>query len=309
MAPFLAAHRLGLVSMQISARELAGACERADCFAVLESIDGAEWMVIHEAGRRIPLVAVAEIPATFDGLVRYNVANALHAGVACHLAGLDISVIRRALCDFRMSCETTPGRLNFFEGLPYRLLLDLAHNPDGVARLCEFVDRVPVSGRRIVVFSAPGHNTLPVIAGNARSAAGHFDHYVCFNYQRNVNNGHDHVPRVLADTLRECGIADERIDILELEMDAFESIFRLARPGDFVVFLCGVGNRAAIWERITAETQSYRSGTSALQDPIFTSSLQCSRAIASGSRSARASSSSDPSTPVTTSGSGSSPAR
>ena len=274
MAPFLGARRLGLVSMRRSARELAGACERADCFAVLESIDGAEWMVIHDAGRRIPVAAVAEIPATFDGLVRYNVANALHAGVACHLAGVDIAVIRRALGDFPMSCETTPGRLNFFEGLPYRLLLDLAHNPDGVARLCEFVDRLPVAGRRILVFSAPGHNTVPVIAGNARSAAGHFDHYVCFNYQRNVNNGHDHVPWLLADTLRECGVAGECIDIRELEMDAFESIFRLARPGDFVVFLCGVGNRAAIWERIRAVTQACRGGTTALQEPSFTSSLQ-----------------------------------
>ena len=78
----------------------------------------------------------------------------------------------------------------------------------------------------------------------------------------------------LADTLRECGVAGECIDIRELEMDAFESIFRLARPGDFVVFLCGVGNRAAIWERIRAVTQACRGGTTALQEPSFTSSLQ-----------------------------------
>ncbi len=84
---------------------------------------------------------------------------------------------------------------------------------------------------------------MPVIAGNARSAAGHFDHYVCFNYQRNVSKGQDDVPRVLADTLREHGVANECIEIESLEMDALEKIFRLARPGDFVVFLSGVSNR------------------------------------------------------------------
>ena len=169
---------------------------------------------------------------------------------------------------------------------------------------------MPVSGRKIVVFSAPGHNTLPVIAGNARSAAGHFDHYVCFNYQRNVNNGHDHVPRVLADTLRECGVADEWIDIQELELDAFESIFRLGAPRRFRGFpVRGWQPRGDMGAHQGGDASRTAVARSALQHPIFTSSLQCSRAIVSGSRSARASSSSDPSTPVTTSGSGSSPAR
>ena len=262
MAPFLGARRLCLVSMHKPARELAGACARADVFAVLEHSDGAEWLVIHDAARRIALMAVAQIPATFEGLVRYNVANALHAAAACYLAGIDPVAIRQGLAGFRMSSETTPGRLNFFEGLPFRLLLDYAHNPDGVARLCEFVDRIPVTGRRIIVFSAPGHNTVPVIAGNAHSAAGHFDHYVCFNYQRNVSKGQDDVPRVLADTLREHGVASECIEIESLELDALEKIFRLARAGDFVVFLSGVSNRGAVRDRVRAAIAAYRSGAS-----------------------------------------------
>ena len=258
MAPLPGARRLCLVSMQRPARELAAACARADCLAVLERIDGAEWLVIHEGGTRMPLMDVARIPATFEGLVRYNVANALHAAAACHLAGIDHAAIRQGLAGFRMSSETTPGRLNFVEGLPFRLLLDYAHNPDGVARLCEFVDRIPVTGRKIIVFSAPGHNTVPVIAGNARSAAGHFDHYVCFNYQRNVSKGQEDVPRVLADTLRAHGVGSDCIEIESLEMDALEKILRLARPDDFVVFLSGVSNRTAVRERIDAFAAALR---------------------------------------------------
>ena len=258
MAPFPDARRLCLVSMQRPARELAADGAGADCLAVLERIDGAEWLVIHEGGTRLPLMDVAQVPATFEGLVRYNVANALHAAAACHLAGIDHAAIRQGLAGFRMSSDTTPGRLNFFEGLPFRLLLDYAHNPDGVARLCEFVDRIPVTGRKILVFSAPGHNTVPVIAGNERSAAGHFDHYVCFNYQRNVSKGQEDVPRVLADTLRAHGVDSGCIEIESLEMDALEKIFRLARPGDFVVFLSGVSNRPAVRERITAFAAALR---------------------------------------------------
>jgi len=269
MLPHLAANRVCLVSLRSAASGLEALGTRADCFAVLETVDAVEWLVIHDAGRRIALLPAAAMPASFGGAARFNLANALHAGAACYLVGIAPRVIRAALEGFRMGCESTPGRLNFFEGLPYRLLLDYAHNPDGVASLCEFTDRVPVQGRRILVFSAPGHNSAAVIAGNARAAAGHFDRYICFNYQRNVANGHDHVPDVLAGTLQECGVAPDAIAIEVLEMDALEAIFRIAAPGDFVVFLSGVGNRAAIWERIAAVTAANRD-----QSPILTSSLQ-----------------------------------
>ncbi len=271
MAPGLGARRLCLVSLRRSAAELAGAHARADCFAVLEDVAGSEWLVLHDAGRRVPLLPATEIPATFGALVRYNVANALHAAAACHLAGVDPTAIRAGLAGFRMGFDTTPGRLNFVDGLPYRLLLDFAHNPEGIARLCEFTDRVPVGGRRILALSAPGHNPVPDVAGNARSAAGHFDHYICYNYQRNVNNGHDHVPRVLADTLRDCGVPERCIEVVELELDVLEALLRLARPGDFVVFLSGVSNRPAVWARLAEVQRSYRDGD---QSPSVTSSLQ-----------------------------------
>lgn len=251
MIPFPKAKRLCLVSVRQDLASLRKEYEACDLFALLEEVDGAPWMVLYDRGNRTPLVAVNKVPATWQGLAIHNVYNALHAGAACYLMGVSPDVVARGLSLFELNFETAPGRLNVYDGHPFRVLLDYAHNNDGIAHLCALVDQVPVAGRKIVAFSAAEDNPDELIRGNALALAGHFDDYICFNFPRNIENGHEHVPALLAAALRESGVASEHIFVAEKGTEALDTAMSRAAKGDLLVFLAGSKERNEIWRRIT----------------------------------------------------------
>ena len=248
----LRARTIVLVSMQRSFGELRGSHAYCNHFALLETVAGEEWVVLYDQGTRIPVMRVARIPASCDGIARYNVSNALHAIAAGYLSGIGVATMRASLSRFLMNFEQNPGRLNFHDSGPVRFLVDYAHNPDGIAKLCEFLDRLQHAGRKLVAFSAPGYNPEAIIAGNARAAAGHFDAYVCYNFLTNCEKGYIEVPRILASALQESGVPPARVFLEQGASDALDRICGLAQPGDLVVFLAGYRDRPRIWARIVS---------------------------------------------------------
>ena len=130
------------------------------------------WIVLRGAGRRPRRVSeVADLPVTFAGLSRYNVANALAAAAACDALGLD-APDRRGAPNVRPRRATNPGRLNLFERGPFALI-DFAHNEAGLAGLMDVARAVAGRGSVRLAFGTAGDRTdeilhgLGVVAGGA----------------------------------------------------------------------------------------------------------------------------------------------
>ncbi len=112
---------------------------------------GARRIIFAEGGMETDLMAVDAVPATMNGLLRFNESNALFAAALAWAQGIPPAVIRDALSQFHNSPEQNPGRYNFIEGLPFRILLDYGHNPEGLRELFDVVSRLPVAGQRVLV--------------------------------------------------------------------------------------------------------------------------------------------------------------
>ncbi len=119
--------------------------------------DGADWIIMARGSQRIPVMPVADIPATLNGLLRFNTLNAMFAIALADAQNLPGDVIRRALSGFENSREMSPGRYNMIEGLPFSMLVDYAHNDTGVAELCRIVQALPVTGRRLLAVQVLGN--------------------------------------------------------------------------------------------------------------------------------------------------------
>jgi cyanophycin synthetase len=104
---------------------------------------GQPWIVHARGGVHVPLMRLHDVPAWMDGLLRHNAMNALFAAALASAQGVDPSTVRRALATFANTPQHNPGRYNFIEGLPFRVLLDYGHNPDGVAELCAIASGLP----------------------------------------------------------------------------------------------------------------------------------------------------------------------
>lgn len=211
--------------------------------------DGTEWMVLYDAGRRLPLLRVSEVPATHEGAARFNVSNALEAAAACYFAGIKPEAIAAGLRSFEMSFKDTPGRLNRFNGLPFTVVMDYAHNADGFRQLVSYVDRLQMPGRKILMVGFTGDRRNSDIEQAIAELAGHFDLYVCRNFLV-IREGRDplEIPQLIRRTLLGAGVADHCIHVVPDAVESVHHTLGLAQPGDLVVLLVGNMQFQSVWD-------------------------------------------------------------
>ena len=209
---------------------------------VLERGVAGEMITVHDGGRHLPLVWTHLIPATLEGKAVHNVQNAMFAAGVVYALGngpLDLTLdqIRHGLQTFSTSFYEAPGRLNVFDGHPFRVILDYAHNPAAIAVMSQLVDRMEVQGRRLLTIAAPGDRRDEDVRAMARAAAGHFDRYVCKRDDRLRGRGETEVPEMLRAALLDAGVDAGAVDVVPDEAEAVDHTLALARPGDLVVVL------------------------------------------------------------------------
>jgi cyanophycin synthetase len=142
--------------------------------ALEEGLNG-RMIVLYEGEEQIPLLWARQIPATVEGHAIHNIQNAMFATAIAQAMGISLENIRQGLRTFTTDFFQTPGRMNFYNEHPFRVLLDYAHNAHGMTAMAQTVRGLTVSGRRIGVLAAPGDRRDEDILNLARAAAPAFD--------------------------------------------------------------------------------------------------------------------------------------
>ncbi|NOR20174.1 MAG: hypothetical protein GQ538_08830 [Xanthomonadales bacterium] len=251
MLDYMVADKVCLVSMLSSKDNLSAHRSKGHlCFCVLESVDGHDWVVIYDRVR-LPVMPVTSMPASFDGLALFNVSNAMHAIAASYMVGVNLKDIRSGMGDFNMSFETTPGRLNFYDGHPFRVLMDYAHNTDGMRQLSKFVGQLEVRGKKILMLQARGDIETKYVKGIATAAAGDYDHFVCRAHPLYPGTDKHRTPAVLKDTLMKAGVGEHQITVTTNPIFAVDTMLKMGTKGDLLVFTPGSGQpRLDNWKQI-----------------------------------------------------------
>lgn len=234
----ITAEKLWLVSLEsdmAGLHELAG--DRVASFCVLENIKGSEWLVLYDGGHRIPLIESHRIPATFGGAARFNVSNAMHAACAALELGVAADAIRSALGRFRAGREQSPGRLNDYDQLPFRVIVDNAHNPDGLKQLMKFVDSQSPVGRKVISFGAPNGRFENIYRNMAGAVAGHFDLYFCVDHMSRGDAKPNHYAPILHEELLSRGIEHQKVLLGKRGREAWKQVFDSCAPGDLLILL------------------------------------------------------------------------
>lgn len=193
-------------------------------------------IVVWDHGDRLPLMSAGEIPATLRGAAEFNIANALAATAIAYGHGLNLPVIRTALASFATTFEQMPGRLNIFDGHPFRVILDYAHNPAGLTALGKVITAMrPQHRRSIAMISIPGDRRDADIEEMGRLAAGLFDELVFREGPDNRGRKPGEILRLLTEGALSAGATPQRIHCRPEEKDAVQAALRGAGPGDLLV--------------------------------------------------------------------------
>ncbi|WP_324730627.1 cyanophycin synthetase [Pseudomonas paeninsulae] len=202
---------------------------------VLEKGINGDMITIFDNGAHIPLLWTHLIPATLEGKATHNVQNAMFAAALAFSLNKSIGDIQHGLRTFSTTFFQAPGRMNVYDEHPFRVILDYAHNPDGIRCMSELASKLDVKGKRIVVIAGPGDRRDEDLDEIAKAAAGHFDIYICKADDNRRGRSHDEVPQRVARVLKEQGIDAANILIVPDEVEAIDTALGMAVQNDLVM--------------------------------------------------------------------------
>lgn len=197
----------------------------------------------------VELAKVDEVPLTFHGAARFNVANALGVAAAATALGLPDDAIRRALLGF--TPKENPRRTELVTKDDVRVLLDFGHNPDGIRAVMSLVRSLRAgaeagSNRLFVCLGSAGDRTDHELDAMARILAEASPHRVILRempeYLRGRARGE--IPAFFRAAFARHGLAPDAVVGAESEVDSLRLARAEARAGDFIVLLVHIDQDA-----------------------------------------------------------------
>lgn len=214
---------------------------------VLRPTRHGEMITIIEHRRETSLLLASEIPATFGGRLRVNIANAMAAASAAIGGDVQLEYIRQALRSFSSSYFQTPGRFNFLDVDGRRVVMDYCHNVAGLESMADFVHRLGAP-HAIGMISIPGDRQDSDIHAFGELAAKTFDRLVIREDVNRRGRADGEIAAMLKQTALDAGMAEDSISIVLEEIPAVNQAIELAERDDLVVLM--VDKPAAAWQEL-----------------------------------------------------------
>jgi cyanophycin synthetase len=199
-------------------------------------MDRHDTLCLYRSTLRIPLVHARQVPVTFEGKARFNIANCLVAALAGFCAGIELDDIRGGLTTFHSTPFQAPGRANVYEFREFKVMVDYCHNAHGMRQLGPFVQALK-RARAIGVINSPGDRRDEDIRSFAAAAAPYFELFLLRDDEDLRNRSPGEVVGLLRGGLEQAGVEPGRIEVARNEADAVRRALGLAQRDDLVVVL------------------------------------------------------------------------
>jgi UDP-N-acetylmuramyl tripeptide synthase len=210
--------------------ELARAGGAATC-----GVRGGE-LVLWRGGRGESLGSIEAMPLSVGGLARYNIANLAAAALVASAMGVPAGTLADLFARFGAGSADNPGRLQRWSLRGATVLLDYAHNPDGISQFLQVAAALRSGGRLGLLLGQAGNRPDDDIRELGRAAAAFSPDRVVLKdiagYLRGRRPGE--VPDLLEGALLACGLAPASIARELEEVAAARTLLAWARAGDVV---------------------------------------------------------------------------
>ena len=197
--------------------------------------EGRLWL--WDAHDEFDLGEISAMPLTLGGAARHNIANAAGAALLAQALGIAPARIARVLARFGARHGDNPGRLQHWRRDGVEVLLDYAHNPDGLAALLDIARSLAPRGRLGLLLGQAGNREDEAIRELARTAAAAAPDRIVLKDLPDFMRGRapGEVPALLRAELQDAGMDNVRLHTQLSEVEAARGLLDWAQPGDVVV--------------------------------------------------------------------------
>ena len=211
-----------------------------------------EWLVAAQGAWR-ERIALRDVPLTRNGVIGFQIDNAMAAIAAAWGVGLSWDNVRRGLATFSSDTDNVPGRFNMMSFRGATVIADYGHNPDAMRALVAAVEGLPAR-RRSVVISGAGDRRDEDIREQTQILGGCFDDVLLFQDACQRGRADGEVLRLLREGLAGAS-RTRRIDEIHGEFVAIDLALDRLEPGDLCLVLVDQVDEALahLAQRVAAE--------------------------------------------------------
>ncbi len=192
-------------------------------------------LFLSQAGADHDLGSIAAMPLTVAGSATYNIANLAAAALAAAALGVPAATIAAVVARFGANAADNFGRLMRFERGGVRVLLDYAHNPEGLRGLLNVAEHLRAgTGRLGLLLGHAGNRQDTEIEELARAAAQFRPALVVVKENEAQLRGREpgEVPRIIRAALLRAGLPEAALAVRMSETEAARCALEWAQPGD-----------------------------------------------------------------------------
>ena len=204
-----------------------------------------EQLMLSHGNEHFSLGNFREMPLTLRGAAMFNITNIAAATLAASAMGISAAVISEQLKRFGKSRLHNPGRLDYWKLAEITVIIDYAHNPDGLRMLLDGMEvirrdqtaGVGGAGRVGLLLGQAGNRSNEAIAELARVAASAKPALIVVKEIPSMLRGRvaGEVSMLLKDGLLAADYPGERIRMEADEVGAARQLIRWAEVHDVVV--------------------------------------------------------------------------
>lgn len=184
----------------------------------------------------INLGSILEMPLTVHGNAKYNIENLAAAACIAYAMGVSTDSIRKIMHCFGKDNSDNPGRLQRWQIGGITILIDYAHNPEGLHGFLSIARSMQANGRMALLLGQAGNRENDDIRELAKVAAEFIPDFTVLKDIDGFIRGREagEVAAILQQALHQYGIKKNAISIELDEVDAVRSILVWAKAGDLL---------------------------------------------------------------------------
>jgi UDP-N-acetylmuramyl tripeptide synthase len=207
-------------------------------------------LVLNEGAAVHDLGPVSAMPLSMGGIAAYNVANLAGAALAAVALGVAPGTIARVFAGFGSRLDDNPGRMMRFDVDGALVLIDYAHNPDGLRGFLNVANHLRSgNGRLGVLLGHAGNRNDADIEELARVAAEFRPDVIVVKENETQLRGRapGEIPAIIFAELKRSGFPEAALPVRHSEVEAARYALDWARPGDVLALpLHSTAARAAV---------------------------------------------------------------
>ena len=183
--------------------------------------------------RKYLIISVNELPISYNGLLTYNIENAMAACAALVGLKIDYCMISKGFADFK-SYENNKGRFNVFDYNGRKVILDYGHNIEGYRSVLTCLNKIKTKNRLIGVIGIPGDRGNDVINEVGNICCDNLEEVIIKEDKDRRGRAVGEVSQLLKMSILKKN-KNKKVKVYLDEVDALEYALRISNKDDIII--------------------------------------------------------------------------